>query len=114
MHYARQGIITPEMEFIAIRENARLEELREIYEAAGYLRRQHAGHDFGASLQKVITPEFVRSEVARGRAIIPANNHHPEHQPMTIGSHFRRKRKDERRVGKVCVRTSKTRGSRYP
>src|SRR3546814_831836 len=89
MHYARQGIITPEMEFIAIRENARLEELREIYEAAGYLRRQHAGHNFGASLQKVITPEFVRSEVARGRAIIPANINHPELEPMIIGRNFR-------------------------
>ncbi|MDB5969621.1 MAG: thiC [Hydrocarboniphaga sp.] len=89
MHYARKGIITPEMEYIAIRENARLEELRPAYEAAGYLRRQHAGRDFGAFLQKSITPEFVRSEVARGRAIIPANINHPELEPMVIGRNFR-------------------------
>ncbi|NKF22269.1 phosphomethylpyrimidine synthase ThiC [Solimonas marina] len=89
MHYARQGIITPEMEFIAIRENARLAELRDSYEKAGYLRRQHAGNSFGAFLQKEITPEFVRSEVARGRAIIPANINHPELEPMIIGRNFR-------------------------
>ena len=89
MHYARRGIITPEMEYIAIRENARLGELRESYEKAGYLRRQHAGNAFGAFLQKEITPEFVRSEVARGRAIIPANINHPELEPMIIGRNFR-------------------------
>jgi phosphomethylpyrimidine synthase len=89
MHYARRGIITPEMEYIAIRENARLEELRETYEAAGYLRRQHAGQSFGALMPKTITPEFVRSEVARGRAIIPANINHPELEPMIIGRNFR-------------------------
>ncbi|SER14100.1 phosphomethylpyrimidine synthase [Solimonas aquatica] len=89
MHYARRGLITPEMEFVAIRENARLAELRESYEKAGYLRRQHAGQNFGAFLQKEITPEFVRSELARGRAIIPANINHPELEPMIIGRNFR-------------------------
>ena len=89
MHYARKGIITPEMEYIAIRENARLEELRATYESAGYLRRMHAGNSFGAQLQKQITPEFVRAEVARGRAIIPANINHPELEPMIIGRNFR-------------------------
>ncbi|WP_028008184.1 phosphomethylpyrimidine synthase ThiC [Solimonas flava] len=89
MHYARRGIVTPEMEFVAIRENCRLQELRESYEKAGYLRRQHAGHSFGAFLQREITPEFVRDEVARGRAIIPANINHPELEPMIIGRNFR-------------------------
>ena len=89
MHYARRGIITREMEYIAIRENARLQELRETYEKAGYLRRQHAGKSFGAFLQREITPEFVREEVARGRAIIPANINHPELEPMIIGRNFR-------------------------
>ncbi|MDO8348165.1 MAG: phosphomethylpyrimidine synthase ThiC [Rugosibacter sp.] len=82
MHYARQGIITPEMEFIAIRENQRLEALH------ADLRRQHPGHDFGASLPRAITPEFVRDEVARGRAIIPNNINHPESEPMIIGRNF--------------------------
>jgi phosphomethylpyrimidine synthase len=89
MHYARRGLITPEMEFVAIRENARLQELRASYEQAGYLRRQHAGQSFGAMLPKEVTPEFVRSEVARGRAIIPANINHPELEPMIIGRNFR-------------------------
>ncbi len=89
MHYARQGIVTPEMEFIAIRENARLAELREIYEKAGYLRRMHRGERFGAQLPQEITAEFVREEVARGRAIIPANINHPELEPMIIGRNFR-------------------------
>ena len=89
MHYARQGIITPEMHFIAIRENARLQELRDSYEAAGYLRRRHRGQAFGAQLPEVVTPEFVRDEVARGRAIIPANINHPELEPMIIGRNFR-------------------------
>jgi phosphomethylpyrimidine synthase len=88
MHYARQGIVTPEMEFIAIRENLRLNELREVYEKAGYLK-QHRGQSFGASIPKHITPEFVREEVARGRAIIPANINHPESEPMVIGRNFR-------------------------
>ena len=89
MHYARRGIITPEMEFIAIRENARLQELRAAYEASGYLRRHHAGQPFGAKLPAEFTPEFVRSEVAAGRAIIPANINHPESEPMIIGRNFR-------------------------
>jgi phosphomethylpyrimidine synthase len=89
MHYARRGIVTPEMEFIAIRENARLEELRASYEKAGYLRRMHRGEGFGARLPKEITAEFVREEVARGRAIIPANINHPELEPMIIGRNFR-------------------------
>jgi phosphomethylpyrimidine synthase len=82
MHYARKGIITPEMEFIAIRENQKLEEMRELYE------NQHPGESFGASIPSVITPEFVRSEVARGRAIIPANINHTELEPMIIGRNF--------------------------
>lgn len=82
MHYARKGIITPEMEFIAIRENQKLEEMRELY------KNQHPGESFGASIPAVITPEFVRSEVARGRAIIPANINHPELEPMIIGRNF--------------------------
>jgi phosphomethylpyrimidine synthase len=82
MHYARQGIITPEMEFIAIRENQRRENMSEL------LQTQHPGHDFGASIPKMITPEFVRDEVARGRAIIPMNINHPEIEPMIIGRNF--------------------------
>jgi phosphomethylpyrimidine synthase len=87
MYYARRGIVTPEMEYIAIRENTRLEELRETYLKAGYLR-QHQGQSFGAAIPRLITPEFVRSEVARGRAIIPANINHPELEPMIIGRNF--------------------------
>ena len=83
MHYARQGIITPEMEFIAIRENQRLGEYRE----QGLLKR-HEGQPLGARLPVEITPEFVRSEVAAGRAIIPANINHPETEPMIIGRNF--------------------------
>jgi len=79
MHYARKGIITPEMEFIATRENQRI---------IDSLAFQHKGESFGASLQKTMTPEFVRSEVARGRAIIPANINHPETEPMVIGRNF--------------------------
>ena len=82
MHYARQGIITPEMEYVAIRENLRLELYRD------YLAQQHPGQSFGASLPEAITPEFVRDEVARGRAIIPANINHPELEPMIIGRNF--------------------------
>jgi phosphomethylpyrimidine synthase len=82
MHYARKGIITPEMEYIAIRENQRRENM------SALLQTQHAGQDFGASIPKVITPEFVRDEVARGRAIIPANINHPEIEPMIIGRNF--------------------------
>ena len=84
MHYARQGIITPEMEFVAIRENMKLQEAR----AAGLLNEQHAGQRFGASIPKEITAEFVRDEVARGRAIIPANINHTELEPMIIGRNF--------------------------
>ncbi|MBC9252316.1 phosphomethylpyrimidine synthase ThiC [Pseudomonas alcaligenes] len=84
MHYAKQGIITPEMEFVAIRENMKLAEARE----AGLLKEQHAGHSFGASIPKEITPEFVRAEIARGRAIIPANINHVELEPMIIGRNF--------------------------
>ena len=83
MHYARRGIVTPEMEYIAIRENQRLEALGD-----SALRTQHPGQSFGASLPKLITPEFVRDEVARGRAIIPANINHPESEPMIIGRNF--------------------------
>ncbi|MDR4516965.1 MAG: phosphomethylpyrimidine synthase ThiC [Nitrosomonas sp.] len=86
MHYARQGIITPEMEFIAIRENQRYEAFNA--ENHDLLTRQHAGQHFGAFLPQKITPEFVRDEVARGRAIIPANINHPESEPMIIGRNF--------------------------
>jgi phosphomethylpyrimidine synthase len=88
MHYARQGIVTPEMEYVAIRENARLAEMREAYEQAGLLA-QHPGEAFGAQLPGEFTPEFVRAEVAAGRAIIPANINHPESEPMAIGRNFR-------------------------
>ncbi len=86
MHYARQGIITPEMEYIAIRENCKLQEMRE----AGLMRQhpQHPGENFGASIPEEVTPEFVRQEVAMGRAIIPANINHPELEPMIIGRNF--------------------------
>ncbi|MBS0577293.1 MAG: phosphomethylpyrimidine synthase ThiC [Proteobacteria bacterium] len=83
MHYARRGIVTPEMEFIAIRENQRLEAVRD----AGLLA-QHPGQAFGASIPNIITPGFVRDEVARGRAIIPCNINHPESEPMIIGRNF--------------------------
>jgi len=82
MHYARRGIVTPEMEFVAIRENQRREAL------GALLATQHAGESFGASIPQRITPEFVRDEVARGRAIIPANINHPETEPMAIGRNF--------------------------
>ncbi|WP_301151600.1 phosphomethylpyrimidine synthase ThiC [Metapseudomonas otitidis] len=84
MHYAKKGIITPEMEFVAIRENMKLAEARE----AGLLKEQHPGHSFGAAIPKEITAEFVREEVARGRAIIPANINHVELEPMIIGRNF--------------------------
>jgi phosphomethylpyrimidine synthase len=86
MHYARRGIITPEMEFVAIRENQRCEHLGNQYREV--LTRQHPGQDFGAFLPGHVTPEFVRDEVARGRAIIPANINHPESEPMIIGRNF--------------------------
>jgi len=90
MHYAKQGIITPEMEYIAIRENCRLQELR-ADPRYDKLLRQHAGHSWGANIQEEITPEFVRSEVAAGRAVIPCNINHPELEPMIIGRNFRTK-----------------------
>ena len=96
MHYARQGIITPEMEYIAIRENLRRQEYIESVRNAGpqgerlakLLSRQHPGQHFGASIPAEITPEFVRSEIARGRAVIPNNINHPESEPMIIGRNF--------------------------
>ena len=84
MHYARRGIITEEMEFIAIRENMRYQEAKE----AGLLRQRSRGESFGASLPEEVTAEFVRSEVARGRAVIPANINHPELEPQIIGRNF--------------------------
>ncbi len=82
MHYARRGIVTPEMEFVAIRENQKLDGLSDL------LKTQHPGQSFGAAIPAVITPEFVRDEIARGRAIIPANINHPEAEPMIIGRNF--------------------------
>ncbi|ATD66206.1 phosphomethylpyrimidine synthase ThiC [Luteimonas chenhongjianii] len=83
MHYARRGIVTPEMEYVAIRENQRLDLVRD-----ALLRQQHPGEAFGAHIQQVITPEFVRDEIARGRAILPSNINHPESEPMIIGRNF--------------------------
>ena len=89
MHYARRGIVTPEMEFVAIRENQRREALIEQVRAQGLGRgRWQAGQDFGAALPGVVTPEFVRDEIARGRAILPCNINHPETEPMIIGRNF--------------------------
>jgi phosphomethylpyrimidine synthase len=82
MHYARKGIITPEMEYVAIRESQHFEARTDLF------TRQHPGESFGASIPQGMTPEFVRSEVARGRAIIPANINHPELEPMIIGRNF--------------------------
>ena len=96
MHYARRGLITPEMEFIAIRENMNRAAYIESLQGTGpmgermakLLTRQHPGQSFGASIPGEITPEFVRDEVARGRAIIPSNINHPESEPMIIGRNF--------------------------
>ncbi|BBH15447.1 phosphomethylpyrimidine synthase [Chromobacterium haemolyticum] len=96
MHYARRGIITPEMEFVAIRENMRRREyLDSLREAGGknsrlaeLMTRQHPGQAYGAALPEEITPEFVRAEIAAGRAILPANINHPESEPMIIGRNF--------------------------
>ena len=94
MHYARRGIVTPEMEFIATRENLQREQYIESLQGKTgekmreLLLRQHRGESFGAAIPEKITPEFVRSEVARGRAIIPANINHPESEPMIIGRNF--------------------------
>lgn len=81
LHYAKKGIITPEMEYIAIRENQRIDEMTRI-------TKQHPGQDFGALIPEKITPEFVREEVARGRAVIPSNINHPEAEPMILGRNF--------------------------
>ncbi len=83
MHYAKRGIVTPEMEFIAIRENQKLEAIKEVH-----LLKRHPAESYGAKLPQLITPEFVRDEVARGRAIIPNNINHPESEPMIIGRNF--------------------------
>lgn len=96
MHYARRGIITPEMEFVAIRENLRREQYIESLRASGpqgeemarRLTKVHPGQGFGASLPTTVTPVFVRDEIARGRAILPANINHPETEPMIIGRNF--------------------------
>lgn len=85
LHYARQGIVTPEMEFIAIRENMKLAKSKA---EGNIVAQQHPGFSFGANLPDEITPEFVRQEVAEGRAIIPANINHPELEPMIIGRNF--------------------------
>ncbi|MFP6581409.1 MAG: phosphomethylpyrimidine synthase ThiC, partial [Candidatus Hydrogenedentota bacterium] len=98
MHYARQGVVTPEMEYIAIRENQRFEE------AAEELKVQHPGQNFGASFPERITGEFVRDEVARGRAIIPLNINHPEIEPMIIGRNF--KVKINANIGNSAVTSS--------
>ncbi|GGY43516.1 phosphomethylpyrimidine synthase [Bacterioplanes sanyensis] len=87
LHYARQGIVTPEMEYVAIRENLGLEQ----EQLARYARTQHPGQSFGASIPAFVTPEFVRDEIARGRAVIPNNINHPESEPMIIGRNFRTK-----------------------
>ncbi len=81
MYYAKQGIITPEMEYVAIRENQRIDEITR-------LATQHPGQNFGASVPAKITPEFVRDEIARGRAVLPSNINHPESEPMIIGRNF--------------------------
>jgi phosphomethylpyrimidine synthase len=96
MHYAKKGIITPEMEYIAIRENLQREQYIEELKKSGpngnklaeLMGRQHPGQSFGASIPAVITPEFVRSEIARGRAVMPVNINHPESEPMIIGRNF--------------------------
>jgi phosphomethylpyrimidine synthase len=86
LHYARRGIVTPEMEFVAVRENLKREAMLEMLPAL--VTRQHAGESFGAAIPSAVTPEFVRRELARGRAIIPANINHPETEPMAIGRNF--------------------------
>lgn len=96
LHYARQGIVTPEMEFVAIRENLNRHAYLSSLKASGpqgaklaaLMTRQHPGQRFGAEIPEEITPEFVRAEVARGRAVIPANVNHPEAEPMIIGRNF--------------------------
>ncbi|MFZ9298957.1 MAG: phosphomethylpyrimidine synthase ThiC [Hylemonella sp.] len=87
MHYARKGIITPEMEYVALRENQKLAWMEQ-YQSNAEREKRLAGNSFGAAIPKVVTPEFVRDEVARGRAIIPANINHTELEPMAIGRNF--------------------------
>ncbi len=103
MHYARRGITTPEMEYVALRENGRREWMAQYSQDAARERRL-AGNPLGASIPKIITPEFVRQEVARGRAIIPANVNHPEVEPMAIGRNF--KVKINANIGNSAVTSS--------
>lgn len=103
MHYARKGIITPEMEYVALRENGRREWMAEYQQDAAREARL-AGNSLGAAIPKIITPEFVRDEVARGRAIIPANINHPEIEPMAIGRNF--KVKINANIGNSAVTSS--------
>lgn len=103
MHYARRGIITPEMEYVALRENGRREWMAQYQQDASRELRL-AGNSMGASIPKIITPEFVRDEVARGRAIIPANINHPEIEPMAIGRNF--KVKINANIGNSAVTSS--------
>ncbi len=103
MHYAKQGIVTPEMEFVAIRENQKLDQLRNDPRYKKLLK-QHPGENFGANLPDQITPEFVRDEIAAGRAIIPANINHPELEPMIIGRNF--KVKINTNIGNSAVTSS--------
>ncbi|GKS99090.1 phosphomethylpyrimidine synthase ThiC [Acidovorax sp. SUPP3434] len=103
MHYARRGIVTPEMEYVAIRENGRREWMAQYMQDAGREQRL-MGNPMGASIPKIITPEFVRDEVARGRAIIPANINHPEVEPMAIGRNF--KVKINANIGNSAVTSS--------
>ena len=103
MHYARRGIVTPEMEYVALRENGRREWMAE-YQADAARETRLRGNPMGASIPKIITPEFVRDEVARGRAIIPANINHPEVEPMAIGRNF--KVKINANIGNSAVTSS--------
>ncbi|MBD9532153.1 phosphomethylpyrimidine synthase ThiC [Comamonas sp. CMM01] len=103
MHYARRGIITPEMEYVALRENGRREWMAQYQQDAAREARL-AGNSLGAAIPRIITPEFVRDEVARGRAIIPANINHPEIEPMAIGRNF--KVKINANIGNSAVTSS--------
>ena len=103
MHYARKGIVTPEMEYVALRENGRREWMA-LYQQDAAREQRLAGNAMGASIPKIITPEFVRDEVARGRAIIPANINHPEVEPMAIGRNF--KVKINANIGNSAVTSS--------
>ena len=103
MHYARRGIVTPEMEYVALRENGKREWMAE-YLANEERAKRVAGNPMGASIPRIFTPEFVRDEVARGRAIIPANINHPEVEPMAIGRNF--KVKINANIGNSAVTSS--------